>query len=310
MIWAWLLCVAGVLLFYQLLQRKKVDKQVFFSGLSDLPKAANASHHEQRAVAVHVLAYSRLRAWWHLQSELVELRLGHHYQWKALLLCLLLASVGAWFSRRWLGGDHMWVFCLVMVILGLATWWGWMTKRRKTEFENSFPDALNMMMSAVTAGESLIYSMAYVGDFVNNSVGRELAHVAERLRMGEAYNDVFTRSLRRFPYPSYRFFIISVKANFSRGGELKPLMQRLIRVLVESRSMERKKYALTSEARLSAKIVASFPAIFFVIMHFIAPENADFVLHDPAGRKILWYVLGSEFIGLSIIWWLVRGVKL
>jgi Flp pilus assembly protein TadB len=41
-------------------------------------------------------------------------------------------------------------------------------------------------------------------------------------------------------------------------------------------------------------------------MQFAMPENFDFLINDPSGRYILYYVFGSEALGMSIIWWLMR----
>ncbi len=66
---------------------------------------------------------------------------------------------------------------------------------------------------------------------------------------------------------------------------------------------------MTSEARISAKIVAAIPLIFMTILNYVNPGNVDFVLYDPSGRIVLFYVLGSEILGLLIVWLLVRGVR-
>ena len=55
-----------------------------------------------------------------------------------------------------------------------------MTKRRR-DFENTFPDALNILMSAVTAGDSLMQAISYVGDVMDNSIGQEFKLMGDRL---------------------------------------------------------------------------------------------------------------------------------
>lgn len=87
---------------------------------------------------------------------------------------------------------------------------------------------------------------------------------------------------------------------------MREVIMRLGRVIADSKKMEKKKSAMTSEARMSAMIVASFPVAFFIFMKFMMPENFDFLLNDPGGRMILYYVLGSEVLGMLIIWWLMR----
>lgn len=193
----------------------------------------------------------------------------------------------------------------VLMILGYR----FLLTRRRREFENSFPDALNILMSAVTAGDSLMQAISYVGETMDNAIGREFKMMADRLKIGEAPENVLMRSCKNYPYPEFLFFTITLRANISRGGQLKGVLARLIRVLVDSRTLEKKKMAMTSEARISAKIVAAIPLAFTILLNYINPDNVNFVLYDPAGRVILYYVLISEFIGLTIVWLLVKGVR-
>ncbi|EJS83287.1 Flp pilus assembly protein, partial [Pasteurella multocida subsp. multocida str. P52VAC] len=32
----------------------------------------------------------------------------------------------------------------------------------------------------------------------------------------------------------------------------------------------------------------------------------DFLINNPDGRMVLYYVFGSELLGMFIIWWLMR----
>ncbi|MEF1305664.1 type II secretion system protein F, partial [Vibrio owensii] len=107
----------------------------------------------------------------------------------------------------------------------------------------------------------------------------------------------------------YIFFTVTIRASLNRGGQLKGVLARLIRILVDARTMETKKMAMTAEARISAKVVAAIPLTFAVILSQVSPANIDYILHDPEGNLILYYVVGSEVLGLLIIWLLVKGVK-
>ncbi|MCX2791864.1 type II secretion system F family protein [Vibrio sp. Sgm 5] len=201
-----------------------------------------------------------------------------------------------------------------VLILGLSlllTIFGYryLITRRRRDFENTFPDALNILMSAVTAGDSLMQAISYVGEVMDNSIGREFKLMGDRLKLGESPEVVLQRSCKNYPYPEFLFFTVTLRANIARGGQLKGVLARLIRVLVDARTLEKKKMAMTSEARISAKIVAAIPLIFMVILNYVNPGNVDYVLYDPSGRIVLFYVLGSELFGLFIVWLLVKGVR-
>ncbi|MDN2480403.1 type II secretion system F family protein [Vibrio agarivorans] len=202
---------------------------------------------------------------------------------------------------------------VTVFVLATAFLWVWaylyLKKRRRIQFEQTFPDALNVLMSAVTAGESLMQAFVFVGENMEGEVGREFKDMGDRLRLGESPEQVLKRSCRVFPYAEYIFFTITIRANLNRGGQLKGILARLIRILVDARTMERKKMAMTSEARISAKIVAAIPLLFAVILSYINPSHIEYILHDPEGRLVLYYVVGSEVLGLFIVWLLVKRVK-
>lgn len=233
--------------------------------------------------------------------------LGEKAWLKLSVFLLALSGVGIYINN-FLQLDNLWL-PLVMPGIGLLWGWSWLMGKRKQTFEQTFPDALNIMMSAVASGESVMQAICYVGHSLDNQIGHEFRDMGDRLKLGEPPEQVFKRASRRFPYPSFLFFIVTIRANMSRGGQLKPVMARLIRVLMDARTLDKKKAALTSEARLSAKIVGCLPFFFMILLSYLSPQNLDFVLTDPSGRYILYYVVGSESLGMFIIWLLIKGVR-
>ncbi len=220
------------------------------------------------------------------------------------LLCLLSIYINENFVR-----GNSWAVLAVVELMGLYFGYQWLQKREKSAFDTEFPDALNMLTSAVSSGESLMHAILYVGRTLDGEVGKEFKLMGERLQMGESPDSVFRKSCKRFPYPAFHFFVITMRANMQRGGQLKEVMTRLNRLMFDARAVEKKKYALTSEARTSAKIVAAIPFIFLFMLQFLSPENYEFVMFNPNGRAILYYVLASEFIGIAIVWKLMKGVE-
>ena len=200
---------------------------------------------------------------------------------------------------------------IVLPLMFIVSFWMcvWLKQREERLFEENFPDVLNMLASSVSAGESIMHAIAYVGRSQDNDLGNEFRLMAERMKIGESPDDVFRKACLRFPYPSFYFFIITLRANLDRGGQLKEVMTRINRLMFDARAINKKKYALTSEARMSAKIVAAIPFAFLFLLQYISPENYDFVMFNERGKPILYYVLVSEFIGIMIVWLLMKRVS-
>ncbi|MGF1875953.1 type II secretion system F family protein [Photobacterium frigidiphilum] len=284
-------------------RRQRSLKDIFFADPSNDPD-------DDSIQAVNIESLKHL-TWWRvllINFAPAFAMLGDKAWLKLAIFMMLLTAVGVYINNSLLLLNSYWL-PLLMPTLGFFWGWAWLLKKRRDEFEQTFPDALNIMMSAVTAGESIMQSISYVGKTLDNKVGAVFQDMGERLKLGEPPEQVFKRASKHYPYPTFLFFVVTIRANMSRGGQLKPVMARLIRVLVDSRTLDKKKSAMTSEARLSAKIVASLPFIFMVILSFISPQNLNYVLTDPSGRYVLYYVVGSETLGLFIIWLLIRGVR-
>ncbi|WP_285331571.1 type II secretion system F family protein [Vibrio parahaemolyticus] len=159
------------------------------------------------------------------------------------------------------------------------------------QFKDNFPDALNILSGALSSGQSIVHAFEYVGTQLDNEVGEEFKKMSERLLIGEDPDDVLARSAASFPYVEYFFFAATIRINLSRGGQLKDVINRINRIMFEARAIEKKKNALTSEARASAKIIAALPVIFIMILKVTSPENYNFVMFEEGGKPIFYYVL-------------------
>lgn len=185
----------------------------------------------------------------------------------------------------------------------------YMGGRKKKIFVENFPDALNILSGAISSGQSIVHAFEYVGSQLNNDVGKEFKIISERLLIGENPDDVLERSGIQYPYLEYFFFISAIRINISRGGQLKDIINKINRLMFESRSLEKKKNSLTAESRMSAKILGVLPIGFLFVLKFISPEDFDFVMFQEEGRPIFYYLICSEFIGFFIIWRIIKGVE-
>jgi len=300
----WFLVIGGIALIVSVvLSQKKPAVDEYFKTQSNASRLQTSA---KQAIQLNTL--SNHYGFMHLKWGKVSQQLGAHAWGKLALYSAVVVVLSVAINHMML---KLPVWEVVIVSL-LASWlWGlwWLSNRDRKQFEESFPDALNMLTSSLSAGESVGKGIGFVGEKLSGEVGKEFKRMSERLKLGEPLDDVFRKSCERFPYPSFQFFVITLRANMQRGGQLKEVMTRLNRQMFEARAIERKKFAMTSEARISAKIVGATPFVFLFLLQFLSPENFEFIMFSEAGRPILYYMLVSETIGLAIIWALMKRVK-
>ena len=284
------------------------SKTTYLAEFNRTVLVSNMTSGSRQAVDLNALSD---RTWWQSLHEKwinVHKQIGRFSYMKIIVYMIVLFFAAIEINNRFFRGN-LYGVAFVIEFIGLMFAYTWLQKREKERFEESFPNALNMLASAVSSGESIMHAIMYVGKSVEGDVGSEFKLMGERLRLGESADDVLRKSCLRFPYPSFHFFVITLRANMHRGGQLKDVITRLNRLMFDARSIDKKKYALTSEARMSAKIVSAIPFIFLLIMQSMNPANYDFVMFTEAGRPILYYMLVSEAIGMLIIWSLMKGVR-
>ncbi|WGE57931.1 type II secretion system F family protein [Actinobacillus equuli] len=198
------------------------------------------------------------------------------------------------------------IFMVAELIGFIVAVWKLGQRRNRKLFNEKFPEVIQVLNSATSSGISLLQALERCGKDITGPIGEEFTMIYKRLARGEDAMAVFHDSYSRYPYKEFYFFISIIRTNLSRGGQMREVISRLGRAIADSNKMEQKKKAMTSEARMSAAIVACFPVAFFLFMKVTTPENFDFVVNDPGGRIILYYVVGSELLGMFIIWWLMR----
>lgn len=181
-------------------------------------------------------------------------------------------------------------------------------KKSRVTFERDFSEALNIINSSIRAGNSVVKGISECGGKLTGQLGEEFNNIAQRLEIGESAENVFAESFNRFPYKEYYFFILTVQLNMKGGGQVKEVMAKLTSLISNGRIIDRKKLSMTSEVRMSVKILAAIPTLFILMMKFTSPENFAILLYHPTGQIIFYYSVGSIILGLFIVWLMMNKI--
>lgn len=216
------------------------------------------------------------------------------------LIMLLAQIAGIYLGQQYLHLNLQFTFPVIFVLTLYALYLR-RKKRVRKEFETEFSEALNIINSSIRAGNSVIQGIGQCGQKMVGVIGEEFSQVAQRLEIGEEAENVFMGSYARLPYREYYFFIIAVLINMKGGGQVKEVMSRLSSLISNGRIIERKKYAMTSEIRMSIKILTAIPVFFFYFMKFQSPDSVDLLLNHPVGQLLFYYSIFSILLGLLIV---------
>lgn len=174
---------------------------------------------------------------------------------------------------------------------------------------HSLPEAIDAINRTCRAGVPVSNAFILVADNMKGTLATEFRLIDHWLRLGVPLRRVMQDSARRVPLPEYRFFAVILIINQESGGRLGETLDRLSHTLRERQELQMKIMAKTSEARASAKIVAALVPGMMLYMYFNAPGDFRFLFSDPAGTKVLMYIVASVSLGLGIIQAMVRRVR-
>ena len=181
----------------------------------------------------------------------------------SFLVFLILFYVNLFYIRL-----DRWQFILIFLVLFIFLVWKFGERRNHKMFNAMFPEVIQILTAAASSGAGLLQALERCGKDLTGQLGDEFKNIHKRLAIGEDPVTVFEDSYSRYPYKEFYFFITIIRTNLSKGGQIREVISRLGRIIADAKKMEQKKKAMTSEARMSAMIVASFPIAFFFFMQF------------------------------------------
>jgi tight adherence protein B len=198
------------------------------------------------------------------------------------------AAAGAivlWFA---LGGGLMAaVIALLAGALGPLEYLKWRHAARRAAFNALLPEALDMLVSAVRTGYSLPMALRFVADEVPAPVGSEFATVHDEQRLGVDLRSALVSMQERVDSTDLKMFVTAVLIQRETGGNLSEVLGNIAEVMRERADVQRRIEALTSEAKMSARVLSLLPVIVFGGILMLDPTFAHPMLASPLGRVAL-----------------------
>ena len=183
---------------------------------------------------------------------------------------------------------------------------GHLGQRRINRFTQLFPDAIDLMVRGIKSGLPISECIKAAGTEIADPVGTEFRRVSDRVRFGVVLEDALWETAERLDTPDFKFFAISLGVQRETGGNLAETLSNLSDILRRRKQMKLKIKAMSSEARASAYILGSLPFLLFSILLVINYDYVMTLFTDPRGTTMLVVGLGMLFVGVMVMFKMVR----
>ncbi|MGD0734002.1 MAG: type II secretion system F family protein [Terracidiphilus sp.] len=192
---------------------------------------------------------------------------------------------------------------LVGAVLGFMPIAIALIKRNKRfgKFEQGLPEALDMMVSALRAGHSLIAAMGLVARECPDPIGTEYRICFEEQNYGLEMKTAIDNLLTRVPMQDLRIVATAIMIQKETGGNLAEVLDKTSWVIRERFRLKRQVATHTAQGRMTGIVLTLLPVILGFALYFVNPTLMSILWTRPIGIKLLWAASIMIVIGGLII---------
>jgi len=173
----------------------------------------------------------------------------------------------------------------------------WQRGRRLVQFEERFPEALDLIARALRAGHAFTTSIGMVADEVPKPVGSEFRLLHDRQNFGMPLPDALRGFAQRVPLLDARFFATAVLTQREAGGNLSEVLDNLARVVRERFKVKRQVRVITAHARMTGFVLVLLPPVTALGLMMIVPDTMKLLVEDPIGVRLIIAAIVLQVIG-------------
>jgi tight adherence protein B len=180
-------------------------------------------------------------------------------------------------------------------------------EKRIDQLEQQLPEALEMMIISLRAGQSLEQTFALNAKELPAPIGEEFKQISEEVRLGLSMEDSLKGLTSRLVgAKTVRSFVVSVLVLRQTGGNLIEVLEAIIDTMRQQSQYEHKLKSMTAESRSNARTLGALPPIFIAITFTSSPDYISQITSHPTGRLMMFVSIGLYIAGFV---WVKRLVK-
>ena len=172
---------------------------------------------------------------------------------------------------------------------------------RKQRFRGQLVDSLFMLSSSLRAGLSLTQAFEILESEMPPPASQEFGLMMKAHKVGRTLEEAMERLNQRMVCEEMNLITTAVLLARETGGDVTTIINQLITTIREKRKLNEKVGTLTLQGRLQAYIMSFLPVGFAVLVRGFNPTYFDPLLHDPAGKTLIFTAVGLWVCGMVLL---------
>jgi tight adherence protein B len=203
---------------------------------------------------------------------------------------------------RWKFGSTLFAVLIGLAIATLPVLFVlYKRKKRFDAFQEELPEALDLMVSALRAGHSLIAAMGLVARECQDPIGAEFRSCFEEQNFGLELKTALDNLIHRVPLQDLRITTTAIMIQKESGGNLAEVLDKTAHVIRERFRLKREIRTHTAQGRITGIVLTCLPVALGVALYIVDPDMISILWKREIGIKMLWAAAGMIVVGGLVI---------
>jgi tight adherence protein B len=173
--------------------------------------------------------------------------------------------------------------------------------RQRAAFRDQLADNLQVLSSAMRAGQSFIGALAVAVDDAPEPARTELGRVVTEEQIGVPLSDSLGKVVKRMQNPDLEQVVLVAMLQRDAGGNTAEVLDRVAETIRERAALRRLISSLTAQGRMARWIVSLIPVVLLLLISSINPEYMAPIFKETAGIVILCIAAVLVVVGSLVI---------
>jgi tight adherence protein B len=173
--------------------------------------------------------------------------------------------------------------------------------QRVSAFEESFPEAIDLLCRAIRAGHGIQTALKMVGDELGDPLGMEFRRVFEEQKFGLPLEESLAGLAERIDLADVRIFNTGVLIPRRVGGNLAEILDTLARTIRERFMIHRQVRVYTAQGRFTGYLLAVLPIVIGFMIYLLNRDYLSILWTEDFGRGLIVTALLLQVVGFFVI---------
>ncbi len=178
--------------------------------------------------------------------------------------------------------------------------------RRFMRFEEQLPEAIDMLVSALRAGHSLMTAIGFIGQESREPLSGEFRKCFEEQNYGIDLRTALMNLGVRMAVQDLHIFIAAVLIQKESGGNLAEVLEKVAQTSRERFRLRKQVRVHTAQGRMTGWILSLLPVGLGFAMYMVHPEGISLLWTNPTGLKLLYTAISMNVLGALAIRKIIR----